>query len=144
MRCIKPNQGYPHMPVSKFLHFCNPALFPIYDTKVIWDKVFKCFKNPDFRDFCSQAVPMISYDRAIKDEVVTWLIHYMRWANSLLSVAHPTFMPVFKEWLDNQPRSQLLKRRFDPTTLYARAFEYTAVGAANLECPHATAGVQKG
>jgi hypothetical protein len=31
MEGIKQKQGYPHMAVSKFLHFYNPALFPIYD-----------------------------------------------------------------------------------------------------------------
>ena len=32
MREIKPmKSSYPHMAVSKFLHFYNPGLFPIYD-----------------------------------------------------------------------------------------------------------------
>ena len=34
--------------------------------------------------------------------------------------------------LAKQPGTELPKRGFDPTTLYARAFEYTATGAANL------------
>jgi len=55
------------------------------------------------------------------------------WASSLLSVAHGTFMHVFMDWLDKQPGAELRNRRFDPKTLYARAFEYTATGAANLE-----------
>ena len=41
MRRIKPNQDFPVMTVSKFLHFYNPGLFPIYDTEMIWEKVFK-------------------------------------------------------------------------------------------------------
>ena len=35
------------MPVSKFLHFYNPGLFPIYDTEMIFNKVLKRFKIPD-------------------------------------------------------------------------------------------------
>lgn len=30
MRGIKPKKDYPTMTVSKFLHFSNPQLFPIY------------------------------------------------------------------------------------------------------------------
>ena len=51
MQGIKPKKSYPHMTVSKFLHFYNPGLFPIYDNKVIWEGVFKRFRN-DFRVFC--------------------------------------------------------------------------------------------
>jgi hypothetical protein len=41
-------------------------------------------------------------------------------------------MQVFRDWLAKQPGTGLPKKRFDPTTLYAKAFEYTATGAANL------------
>jgi hypothetical protein len=127
MRGIKPNQEYPVMTVSKFLHFYNPGLFPIYDTAMIWEKVFKRFDN-GFRDFCWKAG--IPYDSAIKDGTAAFLRYYMLWANSLLKVAHPTFMAVFADWLGKQPGAELRKRRFDPTALYATAFEITAIGAA--------------
>src|SRR5664279_1950612 len=51
LREIKPNQGFPIMTVSKFLHFYNPSLFPIYDEAVIWKKVFGRFEG-EFRSFC--------------------------------------------------------------------------------------------
>ena len=41
MEKIKPHRDYPIMAVSKFLHFYNPALFPIYDTEVIWKKCLR-------------------------------------------------------------------------------------------------------
>jgi hypothetical protein len=104
MRGIKPNQDYPVMTVSKFLHFYNPGLFPIYDTEVIWDKVFRRFDN-DFRDFCWKSG--IPYDSAIKDGTAAFLRYYMLWANSLMKVAHPTFMEVFKDWVDKQPGTAL-------------------------------------
>jgi hypothetical protein len=129
MRGIKPNEGYPHMTVSKFLHFYNPALFPIYDEAVIWNKVFKRF-DADFRSFCWSA--RIPYESAIKDTSAAFLRYYMLWASSLMSVAHPAFMSVFKDWLDHKPGTALPKRKFEVTTLYTRAFEYTVTGAAKL------------
>ena len=48
MQGIKPHKGYPVMAASKFLHFYNPGLFPIYDYEVIWKKVFCRFRK-DFR-----------------------------------------------------------------------------------------------
>jgi hypothetical protein len=57
----------------------------------------------------------------------------MLWASFLMSVAHPAFMSVFKDWLDHKPGTALPKRKFEVTTLYARAFEYTVTGAAKLE-----------
>jgi hypothetical protein len=103
MREIKPKQDYPVMTVSKFLHFYNPGLFPIYDTEVVWKKVFGRFKN-DFREFCERE--NISYDRATKEETATFLRDYMRWASSLLSVAHGNFMTVFVDWLDEQRNTE--------------------------------------
>lgn len=126
MQGIKQKQGYPHMAASKFLHFYNPSLFPIYDYKVIWKKVFKRFAD-DFQDFCQSK--NISYPEAINDDTASFLIHYMRWASSLLSAAHGTFMQVFVEWLEEQPGVELHQSQFDAVTLYATAFEFTAIGA---------------
>ena len=39
---IKPKRQYPLMTVSKFLHFYNPSLFPIYDNKMIWENGTQC------------------------------------------------------------------------------------------------------
>src|SRR5665213_124807 len=130
MRDIKANKGFPHMAVSKFLHFYTPALFPIYDEAMIWNRVFKRF-DTDFYSFCWNA--RIDYQRAKNDDTTAFLRYYMLWANSLMSKAHPRFMDAFKDWLHSKPRTRLEDRLFDPTTLYARAFEYTAIGAANLK-----------
>ena len=134
MRGIKPKKkGYPIMTASKFLHFYNPALFPIYDTEVMWKKVLDGAFRSDFGDFCNgQKLP---YDKFRTEDSVDFLPAYMLWANSLLSAAHRGFMQVFVDWLAAQPGTDLGKRRFDPATLYARAFEYTATGAAFAESP---------
>jgi hypothetical protein len=63
------------------------------------------------------------------DDTASFLLYYMRWASSLLSAAHGTFMQVFVEWLEEQPGVELRQWRFDAATLYAAAFEFTAIGA---------------
>ena len=128
---IKPKKGFPIMTVSKFLHFYNPALFPIYDTKVIYDKVLNGYFKSDFRDFCDRET--LPYRVFMNEDTVDFYPAYMRWASSFLSVAHGSFMQVFTDWLAEQPGADLSRRKFDPTTLDARAFEYTAVGAAKAQ-----------
>ncbi len=128
MQGIKPKQHFPLMTVSKFLHFYNPELFPIYDNKGIWEKVLnRRFKN-DYREFCERE--RIPHHIAWGEDTATWLRDYMLLASDLLSVGHESFMQVFTDWLKEQPGTELPTRRFDPITLYARAFEYTALGAA--------------
>ncbi len=126
MEDIKPKNGYPHMTVSKFLHFYNPGLFPIYDNAIIGDKVFRRFQN-DFRAFCESE--KIEYKAAKKDDTEKFLLYYMGWASSLLAVRHKDFMQVFVKWLEEQPAAGLEKRRFKAETLYATAFEFTVIGA---------------
>jgi hypothetical protein len=94
---------------------------------VIWEKVFRRFKN-DFRDFCFNS--SILYDKAINNDTEPFLLHYVEWASSLRSGAHEGFMQVFVEWLGGQPGANLHLRTFDPASLYATAFEITAIGAA--------------
>ena len=131
MNGIKPKKGFPLMTVSKFLHFYNPALFPIYDYEVMWKKVCnRRFKN-DFRAFCDRERIPNSIVGDSAEDTAAFLRYYMIWASSLLSVAHAGFMLIFRDWLGQQRGTELSKRKFDPTTLYARAFEYTATGAAN-------------
>jgi hypothetical protein len=133
MRGIKRKKDFPLMTVSKFLHFYNPELFPIYDNDVIWNKVLNgCFKN-DYREFYRREP--VPHAIAFGNDSAAWLCYYMLFAGDLLLAAHRTFMQVFKDWLNAQPGAGLPRRRFNPLTLYARAFEYTAVGASRLCCP---------
>ncbi len=84
MQGIKPNKGFPIMTVSKFLHFYNPSLFPIYDTEVIYNKVLNRSFKSDFRDFCDRA--RLPYRLFMNEDTVDFLPAYMRWAN-------PNFSP---------------------------------------------------
>jgi hypothetical protein len=125
---MKPNAGYPTMTVSKFLHFYNPSLFPIYDTAVVWNKVFARF-SLDYRAFCNAVNLDPSADGA------AFLRNYVCWASSLMADAGPGFMSAFVAWLEDElPRKRFaaLDQAF-LRTLYATAFEFTAIGAAKAE-----------
>jgi len=131
MQGIKPKKDFPLMIVSKFLHFYNPSLFPIYDTWMIWNKVLNGRFRADYRDFCArEGIPK---SIATGEDTAEWLVHYMNLASSLLSAAHGSFMQVFVEWLAQQPGVDLARHTFDPATLYATAFEFTIVGATAAE-----------
>lgn len=126
MQGIKPNAGYPVMAVSKFLHFYNPLLFPIYDNEVIWNRVFRRFKG-EFKQFCgSSNIPMNT------GETAEFLGNYVCWASSLMASAHSQFMESFAGWLSRQPNIAL-KQEFQASFLYSTAFEFTAIGAAEAE-----------
>ena len=128
MRGLKTIAGYPVMAVSKFLHFYNPSLFPIYDNDVISNGVIRCFKN-DFREFCYTS--SLQYES--NEDTATFLWKYIRWASSLLASARAGFMETFADWLRTQPGAELHRRTFDVSTLYATAFEFTAIGAWRIE-----------
>jgi hypothetical protein len=121
-------QGYPIMPVTKFLHFYNPALFPIYDEKVIWGMVLEKRFNRDFSIFL--AAQQFEDEKGYKP---SWIANYVAYGSWLLSTGHPKFMEVFTEWLEAQPGCSRVKGKPFGTRLYATAFEYTIIGAAEAE-----------
>jgi len=126
MRPLKPLRSasnWPVMAVSKVLHFFNAELFPVYDNEVIWNKVMTHFLN-EFRGFCRTLSP--PYDAGYTP---TFYRNYMSWGSALLESAHPQFMQNFAGWLGEQPGADLTRRSFDPSKLYATAFELTIIGA---------------
>jgi len=127
MEGLKAIASYPVMAVSKFLHFYNPELFPIYDKTVIYDGVFVCFRD-DFKEFCAKSGLRYEYE-----DTPTFLSKYIRWASFLLASAHSGFMEAFVDWLRRQPGAELQRRTVDASTLYATAFEFVAIGAWCME-----------
>lgn len=127
MRGIKPKGDYPIMAVSKFLHVYNPSLFPIYDTDRIWNKVCNGrFKN-DYREFGErEKIPRKVW---ITESTLDFIPNYMRWAHSLLSIAHARFMKIFADWFEQQCFG-IVNKQLELATLYATAFEFTVIGAA--------------
>ena len=128
MQDIKPHSGFPIMAVSKFLHFYNPALFPIYDEAVIWNKVLNGLFNKDFRQFHWESG--LTYETG---DTALWYYNYICYASYLVSSAHPKFMEVFADWLGKQPHCSPEKWKPTAPKLYATAFEFTIIGAAEAE-----------
>ncbi len=125
LRDIKPNKGYPIMAASKFLHFFNPRLFPIYDNEIVWERVMKLFRN-DFKTYCiSAGLPYDMTDSAV------FLRNYIWWASSLVAGAHPEFMSVFSRWAEENSNEILSPN--DLSLLYATAFEFAVIGAERIE-----------
>lgn len=112
---------FSEMAASKFLHFFNPSLFPIYDLEFVWRKVFRSFRQ-DYRDFRTQqgwthdAVGAEFYAR------------YILWGSHVMRSSPPDFMPRFSEWF----RHKGAGRGLPIERYYATAFEMVAVGAALL------------
>ena len=127
LRDLKKNQSYPYMAVSKFLHFANPGLYPIFDTDAIWNTVCNGVFKPDYCNFCShhQLKPSETSGR--------FNLNYTLWASELLQGADPKFMAVFTEWM--MRRIPHAKKSDDLAiklpSYYATAFEFVAIGAAD-------------
>lgn len=126
---IKPNKGYPVMTVSKFLHFFNPSLFPIYDSKIVEMRVFGRFRN-DYKSFCAK----YGMNPARRDVVL--LHNYVLWAAETIVSAHPAFMQQFVDWLKHELPPREFEAGENLDQLFATAFEFTAIGAAfDDTCP---------
>jgi hypothetical protein len=124
---VKFKGGYPYMPVSKFLHFLNPDLFPIYDTAVVWNKVFGAFEK-DYLDLCT------------KEKLEPWADgaerygNYMLWAADLVRQDRD-FIKCFSDWFRAQANGRTSEMG-DNAGCYsgaATAFEFVAIGAALIQ-----------
>ncbi len=110
--------------ISKFLHFFNPKLFPLYNEKDIEKGVLKIF-GKEWKDF-TPAVHSESPYCGIRT-----YFRYILWANQIIRQNHKKIMGVFMEWVEEQvgPKNDLdfLK------DYYATAFEFIAIGASLIE-----------
>jgi hypothetical protein len=124
---IKPNNYYPVMTVSKFLHFFNPGLFLIWDTAVIDTRVLKRFW-PDYLNFCKQ------FELNSTAIGVEFLRNYIGWATSIISNFENECMPTFCKWISNElDDSKLAEDCYSFSCLYATAFEFIAIGATVVD-----------
>lgn len=132
LKDLKRNNWYPWMAVSKFTHFSNPSLFPIYDTAVIWKKVLYGRFRADFEKWCGNlSVPIFETDRVSPQFNLT----YTLLAADIIQKSSPELMPCFGAWFRNQVihHTDVSNVRADLETYYATAFEFIAIGAASLE-----------
>ena len=129
MTDLKPMGEYPHMAVSKFLHFFNPRLFPIYDRDFIWKKVCVRAFGEEYREMCSR-LGMIAYETT-----AAFNLNYTKWAGECVAQASPGFMGCFGDWfrreVGNHPDPQDVLGEIEH--YHATAFEFVAIGAASLE-----------
>ncbi len=116
------------MTFSKFLHFFNPKLFPIYDNAVVRNRVFIAF-HEDWMGFCSRS--------GLDPETtgVDLYANYMRWAAELLAGADSRLADTFAAWFSSRiESSEDSLDVFGELRVYqATAFEFIAIGAALLE-----------
>lgn len=128
LKDLKPSSDYPWMPVAKFTHFYNPKLFPIYDNEVIWKQVMNGVFKFDYKQWCKQ--------NAVNPNGpgVYFSVNYILWAGEIIRQADDGFMNYFSDWFKSA-----IGRHRDPQNVlsdigeyYATAFEFVAIGAANL------------
>lgn len=129
LRDLKPAREYPWMPVAKFTHFFNPILFPIYDYEIIWKKVMNRAFRKDYRDFCFR------HDLNPNGPAERFNLNYMLWAGYNLQQADSNFMNYFVDWFKSQTANQPDDQNVldDLPNYYATAFEFVAIGAAEIE-----------
>ena len=79
------------MALSKFLHFFNPTLYPIYDTAVIENLVLHTFSD-DWHGFDKRIhVPNLHLGLA-------YYLKYMVWLADLMAKHNDQIMEVFRKW----------------------------------------------
>jgi hypothetical protein len=119
---------YPWMAVSKFLHFFNPRLFPIYDGAFMWAKVANGAFSEDYTDFCRHN------GFATKENTVRFNLQYTLWASEIMAAAGNDCMATFSRWfatqVDGYPDPAGVLE--DVPTYYAAAFATVAIGAAHM------------
>lgn len=113
------------MAISKFLHFFNPRLFPIYDNEIIKKSVLKKF-GTDWKSF-RKDVCKKNIDRGIQEYFC-----YVLWASNILKQNHNDVMNKFVKWFPKQVEDKHIKLPRDLSKYYATAFEFIIIGAAEL------------
>ena len=114
---------YPHMPASKFLHFYNPSLYPIYDNDVIWKFVLKGTFQREWAEVCRQ------YGIVFTEGTNRFLYTYFNWASEVMHAADSDIMDTFADWF--RVESGLDKNALpNLNRYYAACFEFILIGAA--------------
>jgi hypothetical protein len=124
MKATKRNNEYPHMAASKFLHFYNPGLFPIYDGAVIWNEILNGIYKREWSSVCYR------YGIKVYETSERFLLTYFAWAAELSKCADEeltqSFSTIFRD------RARLDKRDLPGLDkYYASSFEYALFGAAS-------------
>jgi len=118
------------MAASKFLHFLNPAVFPVYDTQVIENQVLHVFR-PEWRDFTTT----LRVSEMALHTGLTYYLKYLCFAAHLLRPHSDAIMEIFSDWLDRllEATGHAHCDTAHMRRAQAAAFEYIAIGAAASE-----------
>jgi hypothetical protein len=114
------------MAMSKYLHFFNPMLFPIYDNEWVRKKVLNVFAADwDRVENCSVS----------SSARVQTYARYLMLAHNCMSGAAQNAMQIFVEWLSRNSETTRGGSELAPAIhrFYAAVFEFVAIGAALLE-----------
>jgi hypothetical protein len=124
LRPLKPGNHYPTMAVSKFAHFANPRLVPIYDEAIVWKVAFAEYK-PVFDAYC--------YSVALDPDAwgARFLECYVAWAGSCVK-RDPALLPTFAAWMRETVGTLPARVDREIETYEAAAFEMIFIGAAYL------------
>jgi len=126
--------GISPMAVSKFLHFFNPRLFPIYDRAVVRDKAFPHFSSKineskkRWHDGVAAFVDEPLFKLGLGD-----YLHYLLWAADCFAAidARATmqvFAQCFAAMLEAEGSDALMPPNIELN--YANAFEFAMIGAS--------------
>jgi hypothetical protein len=139
---------YPYMPVFKLSHFYCPALFPIYDTDVIWNRALSRRFQSDWRRFNDRESPLsqLTWDdprwrgltggaRDFDQPGIYFCLEYLLWASKLIRNSHTELMNQFEAFLiaEGGEEARLLNQLQPLNTYFAAAFEMILIGASTIE-----------
>ena len=129
MRGVKtnPNRNTPIMAMSKFLHFFNPRLFPIYDNAVIEGLVLRTFRS-------DLLIPELA-EKWQADQEMRRYCGYLMLAGRVMGQDPDAVMEEFAQWFERriQIENTSYPDYLDVNTYHAAAFEYIAIGAYEME-----------
>jgi len=127
MNNVKVNKNeYPHMAASKFLHFYNPSLFPIYDNAVMWNEVLHRAFRTEWKHVCGD------HGINVTEGSENFLITYFSWAAEVMGAADLAIMIEFQLQFDQLGQQEAVLHG-GKKSYYATAFEYALIGAAKLQ-----------
>lgn len=114
----------PIMAISKFLHFYNPKLFPMYDTTYVNNRLLSIFKR-DWNDF-TRGFNLSNCQN--EDQEFKKYIQYIYWAQSFFKNPNKIMQCIYEKI------KQIIQLEFyDLKQYYGLGFEIISLGACELE-----------
>ncbi|MFO0969805.1 MAG: hypothetical protein U0793_29975 [Gemmataceae bacterium] len=128
IRILTGSTGYPVAAASRFLHFFNPHLFPIFDDILTNREVLQVFGAEFDRYIADTGAGGWNDDSAFYGQ-------YVLWASRHIQLADPELFDDFATWFGVQVEGEEDDNGVlaEIKTYHAALFEFVAVGAAKLQ-----------